>query len=187
MAVHRTETVHLARGRFQSSGATATGDRVTIPVSVVAVTEFDALVREQIVALKYGRDRRMAATLGDLVAELVPSDVDVVSWIPTAPSRVRDRGFDQSELVARRAARRAARRCRRLLRRLDDTRQTGGDSTARRAGPRLVASPACRGRSVVLVDDVVTTGATVRAASAAVLAAGATRVVCLCVATVPRR
>ena len=187
MAVHRTETVRFARGRSPTGGATCAGEVVTVPVSVVAVAEFDSPVREQIAALKYGRDRRIAASLGDRVADLVPADVEVVSWIPTAPSRVRERGFDQSELVARRAARRAARRCRRLLRRLDDTRQTGGDSTARRAGPRLVASPACRGRSVVLVDDVVTTGATVRAASAAVLAAGAARVVCLCVATVPRR
>ena len=179
MVIHRTEIVRIDRGaagsppRFES-----------VEVQVASLGGFDGPVRQAVVALKYRRDPTMARVLGDLMVTLLPEDVDVVSWIPTASSRVRRRGFDQSELIARRVARVAGVRCRSLLRRIDESHQTGRDRAGRLAGPHLVARRACGGRSVVLVDDVVTTGATVRAASAAVLSAGAVRVVCLCACTV---
>ena len=182
MVVHRTEIVWVNRGRI---GNTTPSER--IEVQVVSLGLFEGSVRDAIVALKYGRDRRMAKELGTRAASCPLPEVDVVSWIPTAPSRVRRRGFDQSELIARHVARNIGVRCRALLRRTDETRQTGSDRVARLSGPGLVASPACRNRSIVLVDDVVTTGATVRAASAAVFEAGAAHVVCLCAGMVAPR
>lgn len=182
MAVHRTEIVQMNRG-----GIDPVRGRDKIEVSVVSLGAFEGSVRDAVVALKYGHDRGAARFLGQKLASLLPPGVDIVSWIPTAPSRVRRRGFDQSELIARHVARIAGVRCRSLLRRVDETRQTGSDRAARLSGPRLIAHRRCRDRRVVLVDDVVTTGATARAASAAVFAAGAAHVTCLCASSVGPR
>ncbi|MFM9083205.1 MAG: ComF family protein [Actinomycetota bacterium] len=185
MVIHRTEIAATDIGGLH---------RGAIAVPIRAVGVLDGALREEVTALKYGRNRRIARDLGDLVAgplaELVselPTDAPcVVTWIPTAPSRARRRGFDHAELIARRAARAAGLRCRRLLRRVDESRQTGSDRRARATGPRLVAGRGCRGHTVVLVDDVVTTGATVRAAVTAVMLAGAPGAACVCVASVGR-
>jgi len=179
MVVHRTESVVVDRGDSHP-GSTPT----TALVQVTAVGAFEGTLRDSVTALKYAGRRDAARSIAELLAPLVPDGADVVTWIPTAPSRVRRRGFDHAEAIARCTARTAGVRCRRLLRRTDESQQTGGGKSARSRGPALVASRACRGRTVVLVDDVVTTGATVRAAARAVLGAGAVRIVCLCAATV---
>lgn len=184
MVVHRTEKVEVTRGAFGRHACRETCGPTRVPVPIIAAGEFDGAIRDAIVSLKYARNRRAARLLGDLVAPLVPGEVDVVTWIPTAPSRVRRRGFDHAELIARAAAKSVGCRCRRLLRRCDDSRQTGRNRSARSSGPSLVASGSCRGKFVALVDDVATTGATARVAAAEVLGAGATAVVCLCVASV---
>ena len=98
----------------------------------------------------------------------------------------RARGFDPAELLARArrrvvsAARRAA-----LLTRAPGPPQTGLPAAARRVGPRFTSSRAAP-RSVLLVDDIATTGATLTAAASALRAGGAARVVALTAARTPR-
>jgi predicted amidophosphoribosyltransferase len=76
--------------------------------------------------------------------------------------------------------------CLRLLeRRGPDAAQTGRSRRDRLRGPRFVGHPRARGRRVVLVDDVVTTGATLRAATLALRRAGARSVVPAAVAATP--
>jgi predicted amidophosphoribosyltransferase len=116
-------------------------------------------------ALKFRDGRRLVAPLADGLTGL--ADVgpqSVVSWIPTSGPRRRRRGFDQAELLARALARRVDRPCRPVLRRHPGPSQTGR-TRAERAGN--VTFRAMRGgpiRSLVVVDDVCTTGATIRAA-----------------------
>ena len=112
--------------------------------------------------------------------------VDVVTWAPTSARRRRRRGYDQAELLARAVAWRLGVPCRRLLRRVDDPRgpQTGRTRAERLAGPTFVARRRVRG-VVLVVDDVVTTGATLRAAETALLAGGARSVRSIAAAATP--
>jgi ComF family protein len=146
--------------------------------------------------LKYRSRRRVA----DRLAERIWADRDVASVlaagavlvpVPLHPRRLRARGFNQAELLAVSIGRRASLRVapRALLRRRDTPAQTGLSAAGRRrnvAGAFAVRQPeTIRGRTVVLVDDVLTTGATVRACARELSRAGARGVHVLTVARVP--
>jgi predicted amidophosphoribosyltransferase len=132
--------------------------------------------RELVARLKYRNARASVPFLARGMAAIVPYDVDLVTWAPTTPARIRRRGFDQARLLARAVARELGVPCRPLLRRQPGPAQTGRDAVARHAGPGFAARRPVAGRRVLLVDDVVTTGATVAAASRALRAAGAAEV-----------
>ena len=108
----------------------------------------------------------------------------VVTWAPTTAARRRARGFDHAELLARRVARHLRRPVRRLLTRIDDRAQTGLAAADRRRGPQFMAR-ALVPPSVLVVDDVATTGATLTGAAAALREAGAASVVALTAARTP--
>ena len=139
-----------------------------------ALLDYDGAGRELVARLKYRNARSSVPFLGRGMASLVTDGrFDVVTWAPTTPARLRARGFDQAELLARAVARNLGVPCRRLLRRGPGPAQTGRDAVARLDGPGFKARRALRGGTVLLVDDVVTTGATVAAAARALREAGA--------------
>jgi ComF family protein len=145
--------------------------------------------------LKYRGRRRVAERLADrLAAEptawLLLSPDAVLVPVPLHPGRRWERGFNQAELLARALARRSGlpHEARALRRRRPTTPQTGLTAAGRRrnmAGAFLVRRPdLVAGRTVVLVDDVVTTGATAMACARALRQAGARAVRLLTVARV---
>ena len=146
---------------------------------VHAAVPFTGRARRVVLGLKYRNRRQVARHLAGLVVNAVVvngdhRDLDVVTWAPTSPARRRSRGFDQGELVARHVARQLGVPCRRLLVRSGPSAaQTGRSRVERLNGPEFVARPGLDGRRVIVVDDVVTTGATMRAAAAALRHAGA--------------
>ncbi len=125
-----------------------------------------------VTGLKNGHRRQV---LGPLAAALAvraqPPPGALVTWAPTTAARRRSRGFDQAELLARALARRWGLRCLPLLARAGGP-QSGQGRRARRRGPAFACGRRVRA-PVVLVDDVVTTGATLTAAARALRAAGA--------------
>ena len=145
-------------------------------VSCVALLAYDGAGRELVARLKYRNARASVPFLARGMAALAPPGIDMVTWAQTTPARVRARGFDQAQLLAGAVARRLGVPCRPLLRRGSGPAQTGRDALARHAGPGFSARRRIEGRRVLLVDDVVTTGATVAAAGRALAEAGAAEV-----------
>jgi ComF family protein len=133
--------------------------------------------------LKYERRRAVAGTLGELLASRFPfGDGVLLVPVPLHRRRLRARGFNQALLLARALGRRrglpvAAR----ALARIRSTHaQPGLPAAARRQnldGAFALRSGArVAGRRIVIIDDVLTTGATADACARVLLAAGATRV-----------
>ena len=134
---------------------------------------------ELVRSLKYGRVTAAVTPIADRMASAIGATqaADLVTWVPCSPTRRRERGFDPAELLARALARRLRLRARSSLRRLDDEPQTARSRQGRLEGPRLVVRRGRPGGLVLVVDDVCTTGTTLRVAAAALRAGGAAAVV----------
>ncbi|MBI1734264.1 MAG: ComF family protein [Candidatus Rokubacteria bacterium] len=157
-----------------------------------AAALYEGALRDALHAFKFGGKRALARPLAALIVETlgphVPDDVDALVPVPLGAARERDRGFNQAALLAERLAPGLAVPMRTgWLRRARATApQTELSAAERRANVRgaFVAAPAARGRSIAVVDDVLTTGATASECARALLAAGARRVGVLTVARV---
>jgi predicted amidophosphoribosyltransferase len=146
-----------------------------------ALLAYEGPARLVVTRLKYRNARSSLAWLAEGMAGLVqPRDGPVaVTWAPTTSTRRRARGFDQAEVLARRLASRLRLPCVDLLIRLPGPPQTGRSHLERRVGPRFAAQRSGLRRvrrsgpgAVLLVDDVITTGATMSAAASALHCAG---------------
>lgn len=168
----------------------ATGPVVTAE-GVRAAMPFDGVARHAVLGLKFRNRRGVARQLAALmVRRLLPEHsarraVDIVTWAPTSSARIAERGFDQAELLARAVARELGLPCRRLLYRTHGGPQAGRNRAARLGAPSFRARTSRRGLRVLLVDDVVTTGATLAAARQSLLAAGIADVQCIAAAATP--
>jgi ComF family protein len=130
-------------------------------------------------------DEPLAALLDDVIGARVDLDFDAVVAVPMHRSKLRQRGYNQAELLARALARRRRIRYEPALRkRVDRSPQSSLPRNERAANVRgaFVASPRVRGSSLLLVDDVCTTGATLRACADALLREEAARVCAVVVA-----
>jgi ComF family protein len=153
----------------------------------VAAFAYGGAIARAIGRLKYERRADLARPLGDLLwRALQPHAValrnNVVVPVPLHPSRLVERGFNQSALIARPVARRLAAPLRPLaLARIRDTPQQAAlDRQARIANVvdafRVRQPQQIDRRAVLLIDDVCTTGATLDACTKALMAAGAASV-----------
>lgn len=156
-----------------------------------AYGSYEGGLRELIQLLKYGGVRPAANVLGRMLAEAVsmleselPAEVVVIP-VPLHRSKLRQRGFNQAELIARAMKSHRSgdrfRLCVGILERTRDTSsQTGLTGHQRRENLRgafRVALPeTVKGREMLVVDDVYTTGATVSECARVLRRAGATKV-----------
>ena len=145
---------------------------------------YEGVVRTAVQHLKYRGLRslvpEMARPMAWELAVTVPPPFTLVP-VPLHPARRRERGFNQAELLARELARLLdAPLSTGALRRTKDTSSQVSTSTRaerlRNVRDAFAATDEVDGATVVLVDDVTTTGATLLAAAQALLSAGAARV-----------
>lgn len=165
---------------------------------------YEGVLRQLIHLYKYGRIRTLARPLADLAMNAFPREerLDAIVPVPLHWRRRWQRGFNQSALLARALSRRTGiPLLDALVRARPTAAQAGLSNTGRRqnvAGAFRLrrgadhrfpwsASLPTRGRRVLLIDDVMTTGSTAAACATALKRAGAARVVLLTVARVDRR
>lgn len=150
---------------------------------VFSAAAFAPPLREAIHAFKYDGTPQLADAFGELMSAAWRARgwrADVAVPVPLHPARLRERGYNQSDLLARAVARECGLRHCAALQRVRPTQQQAHlDAAARRDNVHdaFRATPArVAGVRVVLIDDVLTTGATLGECAQALLAGGAASV-----------
>lgn len=148
---------------------------------VSAVTAYDTVAKDLVWRLKFHGTQAAAAVMAKQMASLVQADSQqFIVPVPTATSRVRQRGYDQAKLLARQLAKSTHLSYMDCLRRQGQAHQVGASRRRRRSqlrtSFRLRSGYNVHDCTIILVDDVLTTGATLEAAAAVLQAAGAGRI-----------
>jgi ComF family protein len=193
--VTETASVHCARcsepGRFEAelcprcTHSPLTFDRA------YAAFEHEGAVAKAIHRFKYEGHAELSKPLGALMASGAAAQLQgTVCALPLHASRYRERGYDQATLLAVEVAKVLGRAFSDafLLRERATVHQVGLSEVEREANVRgaFVAAPSARGQSVLLIDDVLTTGATAREAARVLKAQGAVQVNVLTIARARR-
>lgn len=141
-------------------------------------------LREAVHHLKFSGRKTLAAPLGRRLARMMPREHDLIVPLPLHPSRLRERGYNQATLIACGLAGILGLPV--VEGELVRLRRTGHQAKLEREerlrnlrgafGTRSQTDPPWSGRAVLLVDDVLTTGATASAAAEAITKTGARRV-----------
>jgi len=163
------------------------------PLSFVRpLAPFDEMYRELIHAVKYSNGVDVAKFLGVKIGELISSEpifdeYDVLVPVPLHRNRLLDRGYNQAEIIAVEAAKVCGKKVIKCVVRTRETlSQTKLSAVYRKINVKgafkVVRSSAIRGKGVMIVDDVVTTGATSSEVAKVLKYAGATRVCVVCIA-----
>ena len=162
--------------------------------AVYSYGSYEGTLRKLVHLYKYGGVRPLAARFGDLLGRALPREerFDAIVPMPLHWRKRWQRGFNQAELLAREIAGQWNAPVRNVVRRVRATApQAGLTNAQRRANVQGVfrVKPRVRldGLRVLLVDDVLTTGATASACARALKRAGAARVALAAVARTDRR
>lgn len=157
-----------------------------------AVWYYEGSVRKSLLQFKFSGKRSYAGAYGRALAMQVlrdfPEGFDLLTWVPVSPLRRFRRGYDQAELLAQSVGRALGMEPVRLLRKIRHNPPQSGISGAaeRRANVlgvyRVTGSAQVAGKRILLIDDMITTGATAGECARMLQTAGGTRVVCAAVA-----
>lgn len=153
------------------------------PLNNIWVTSsYERLSKELVQQTKYQEKRAGVVAMADAMFETIPvgTQIDAVVGVPTITSHVRGRGFDHTHRMARLLAAKLNVPCLDVLVRLDQTAQQGGGRTKRvetvSGNMRFSLGSDVNDLSVLLVDDVVTTGATITEAAKVLKRAGTKKI-----------
>ena len=159
--------------------------------SFTAVWYYEGSVRNSLLRYKFHNARSYSRCYGRMLAmklQQAEEDFDCLTWIPVSPLRKLRRGYDQVELLAKAVGKELGMRPVPMLKKIRHNRPQSGiaDAARRRAnvlGAYRVTDPgAAAGKRVLLLDDILTTGATASEAARVLKTAGAKEVHCAAVA-----
>ncbi len=159
--------------------------------SHTAIWYYEDHPRRAILAYKFHRERHLGRKLGRLLAAHLSGKgippVDCIAWVPISSLRRLERGYDQASVIAQEAGRLLGLPVLPLLKKTRHTRrQSSLDAAQRRANVlgafTLTKGQDVRGRRILLIDDVLTTGATAGECARVLLTGGAKEVHCAAVA-----
>lgn len=162
-----------------------------VQMSVAAPFPYEGGFRDALQRYKFQGRHRMAKALGLLMAEAAqrfPYRFDAVTYVPLSPKDRRSRGYDQSELLAVQVGRALRLPVRPLFIKSNATATQHDLGAAQRrenvkGAYRCTAKGGLRGMSILLIDDIVTTGSTLGECAKLLYAAGARSVCGLCAAS----
>lgn len=151
--------------------------------SLGVAAHYSGIARLLVACLKFRGNQSAARIMGLVMSRKVGALADqvLITHMPATTAHVRQRGFDQAALIAKRLALLSGRSYASVIRRSGSWHQLGADRQTRliQLSAALRVTQNVAGRHVLLVDDVVTTGSSLKAATEVLLAAGAERVDCL--------
>lgn len=148
----------------------------------IAIFTYEPAVREAITAFKYRDIRALAPVLGTLMADALPKSVaessDLIVPVPVSRDRLRSRGYNQSELLARQITKiKQLKLATGLLARTDkgqpQARAQNIDERRRNVQGAFEVIGSVNEKRILLIDDVMTTGSTLNACAAVLKDAGA--------------
>ena len=153
---------------------------------------YEKEVRKAVQGLKYREKQQYARPLARVMAyaceHKLQEDVDVITFVPTNRSTLRERGYNQAELLARQLAEMLDKPCLPMLEKIRETRPMHGLRPEARRANVLGAYRLCcdtsqaAGKRILVADDILTTGATLSECSRMLKMAGADKVFCICAA-----
>ena len=163
--------------------------------SWVSLWQYTGKVRDSLVRYKFWHRRSYCVTFGRELAQKLLSaslDYDVITWVPISTLRRMERGYDQVELVAIEVGKHLAHKPVKLLHKHRHNRRQSGirglENRQRNVrGVYKVTDPAqVKGKKILLLEDIVTTGATVSECARMLKEAGAKEVHAACIAVANR-
>ena len=162
----------------------------------VAPFYYEDCIRDAVLRFKFCGMQNYAAQFAQWMAVWVRAELEgkyeLISWVPCSARRRWTRGFDQAELLAKSLARQLGVPCAPVLKKVRNTpKQSGMPNAARRRGNVLGAYRALEpeklsGKKILLVDDVLTTGATLSECGKVLRIAGSGDLVCAVIAAARR-
>lgn len=160
--------------------------RVELTEGCVSALRYEGLVRSAIHDYKFHNRSARSVPFGLLVSQAVQDaeiKADMVSWASLSKKRLRKRGYDQGELLAKEVGKRLNLPVLRTLNKEERPAQSGIEGEAARRANLLGAYTAVEpekfcGKRILLVDDVVTSGATLSECAKTLLLAGAKEISC---------
>ena len=186
-AVLAEEETDLCRGcRESQMEYTGSKNKLSFLAQWTGLWYYKENVRQSILRYKFCGRRSYGESYGRLLAMKLQKegldDTDLLSWVPISRQRKRSRGYDQSQLLAAAVAKELGMQEVATLRKICNTKpqSTMGSAAHRRAnilGAYSVIDPSLiAGKRILLLDDIITTGATASECARTLLTAGAKEV-----------
>ena len=190
LSEHETDLCHDCR--INAPVYSKRNFKVSFVARWTAVWYYKDNVRSSLLRYKFYGKRHYALTYGRLLAMKLQTarmdDFDVLTWVPVGPLRRLTRGYDQVELLANAVSSELGITAVKLLRKVRNTppQSAINDAAKRRANVlnayRVTQPDAVRGKRILLLDDVITTGSTLSECAKTLLTANAKEVNCATVA-----